>query len=308
MSNSTGSMFAAVLMAATFAGCSAQTKDDSVKTDNGKKAEAQAASNPDVSASDGGANADDARQKMILANRKLGPLRVGASAVPHAEMVNAVIPELKNQGIDVQVTIFEDYSLPDTAVVRGDLDANFFQTEPYLWRWRAAHGGELAVAGRIHVEPMAIWSKTVTNLSLVRDGARVALPRDPANLGRALYLLRKADLIDVDPAKGFEALIGDVTINKHKLKFDLQSAEKVTLLYGSDDLVLANGNYALEAKLPLSAALMREDETSPFPNVVVALQSKVNDPRIVALVAALRGPTVRKLINDNYNGAVIAVP
>lgn len=235
-------------------------------------------------------------------------LRIGATPVPQAELLQAVAPELKAQGVNLDVKIFEDYSLPNIAVARGELDANFFQTEPYLWRWRAAHGGPLIVVGRVHVEPMGLYSRKLAGpgaLAKIRDGAVVVVPSDPANLGRALFLLQRAQLITLDPAKGLDANIGDITENPHHLRIREESPDKLAGLLGSVDLAAINGNYALEAKLPASSALLRESADSPFPNVVVAREDRATDPRVVALVAALRGPTARKFMQDKYGGAVV---
>lgn len=236
------------------------------------------------------------------------PLRVGATREPHAALLRAVEPELKAQGVTLAITVYEDYLTPNSDVARGALDANFFQTEPYLWRWRAAHMAPLVVAGRVHVEPMGLYSRKLTaalGLSKIRDGAIVAVPQDPANLGRSLMLLQRAGLLEVDDRRGLDAAVPDITSNPHQLKFRELPAEKMMAELGSADLVALNGNFALEAKLKPADALYREGADSPFPNVVVAREDHAQDPRVVALVAALRGPTAQKLMADKYEGAAL---
>ena len=233
------------------------------------------------------------------------PLRVGATSVPHAELLRAVQPELKAQGVSLEIRVYEDYGLPNIDVARGALDANFFQTEPYLWRWRAAHMRPLVVVGRVHVEPMGLYSKKLRDLAKVRDGAVVFVPQDPSNLGRALALLRHAGLIEVDERRGLDAILGDITANPHKLRFKQLPPDRLAEQLGSADLVVLNGNFALQAKLPADYALYREGPDSPFPNVVVTREELQNDSRIKALVAALRGATARKLLLEKYAGTAV---
>src|SRR5471030_194369 len=167
------------------------------------------------------------------------------------------------------IVVYEDWSITNIDVARAALDANFHQTEPYLWRWRAAHGAPLVVAGRVHIEPMGIYSTKLKALTEIHDGGVVAVPDDPANLGRALALLKKAEVEQL----------------------------------GSSEIVVVNGNYALEGNL--APPLFREGPDSHFPNVVVTREDLVHDKRIELLVAALRGPTARQFLLEKYPGTAI---
>ena len=235
-------------------------------------------------------------------------LRVGATAVPHAMLLRAIAPELEAQGIKLDIRTYEDYGRPNTDVARGALDANFFQTEPYLWRWRAAHMQPLVVAGRVHVEPMGLYSRKLKETALlasVRKGGVVSLPDDPANQGRALFLLQKAGLLLLDERRGLDAMLSDITANPHDLKFRVLPAQRLADQLSSSDLVVLNGNFALEAGLKPEQALYREGSDSPFPNVVVCREELVTDPRVTALVAALRGPTAKRMLLEKFAGAAL---
>ncbi len=233
------------------------------------------------------------------------PLRIGATKVPHGDLIRAVTADLKSQGVEVELKEFDDYAKANIAVARGDLDANFFQTEPYLWRWRAAHGAPLVVVGKVHVEPMAIYSKKLKALSELKAGDAIALPEDPSNLGRALSLLEGAGLIKRAEGRGLDAGIGDIAENKLGLKFRLEPAQKVPEQLGTVAAAVINGNFALQAKLDPRGALYSEGADSLFPNVVVAREDHAADARIKALVEALRSPASRELIGKKYAGAVI---
>ena len=245
----------------------------------------------------------------VVAPRTLDkPLRVGTTRVPHGELVRAAA-ELKAQGIQVEVKEFDDYGRANTAVARGDLDANFFQTEPFLWRWRAAHGAPLVVVGRVHVEPMAIHSakfKSIAELTAgLKGGEVIAVPDDQSNQGRALALLQKVGLIRLDERRGLDAGIGDIVDNPHGLKFRVEPAQRVVEQLSTVAAAVVNGNFALQGKLDPKGALFSEGGDSPFPNVVVAREDRAADPRLQALVAALRGDQSQKLMQAKYAGAVI---
>jgi D-methionine transport system substrate-binding protein len=240
---------------------------------------------------------------MPPAAQAMQPLRVGATTVPQADLLRAVAPELERQGIKLSVVVYQDWSIPNIDVARAVLDANFYQNEPYLWRWRAAHGSPLVVAGRVHVDPVGIYSKKLKALAEVHEGAVVALPEDPANLGRALALLQKAALIYVDDRKGLDAGIGDIVQNGHSLKFHAVPGNRVIEQLGSAELAVVNGNAALQAGLPVP--LFSEGPDSRFPNVVVTREDLAHDKRVEALVKALRGPTARQFLQEKYPGQAI---
>jgi len=237
------------------------------------------------------------------------PLRIGTTKVPHGELVRAVAAELKAQGVNVEIKEFDDYGRANTAVARGDLDANFFQTEPYLWRWRAAHGAPLVVVGRVHVEPMAIYSAKFKSLAELQAGLKggesIALPDDESNLGRALAVLQKAGLIRLDERRGLDAGVGDIVENPHGLKFRVAPAQRVVEQLSTVAAAVINGNFALQGKLDPKTSLFAEGGDSPFPNVVVAREDRSADPRVQALVAALRGQESKKTMSAKYAGAVI---
>jgi D-methionine transport system substrate-binding protein len=236
------------------------------------------------------------------------PLRVGATRVPHAELLRAIAPELKAQGVELELREFDDYNRANTAVARGELDANFFQTEPYLWRWRAAHGAPLIVVGRVHVEPMALYSgklKSLNELVAMPAGQVIAVPDDAANLGRALFLLEHAGLLKLDDRRGLDAGLADIIENAHQLKLRPEPAQKVADQLGSTAAVVLNGNFALQANLSPASALYAEGADSPFPNVVVAREDHAADPRLKALTEALRSAKARELMQQKYAGAVV---
>ncbi|MDR1950509.1 MAG: MetQ/NlpA family ABC transporter substrate-binding protein [Spirochaetaceae bacterium] len=233
-------------------------------------------------------------------------LTVGATPVPHAELLNLVKPDLAAQGIELKVVEFTDYVTPNTALIAGDLDANYFQHIPYLGsnaEWNAA----LVSAFGIHIEPFGIFSASIRNIADLSDGATIAIPNDPTNEGRALLLLQSKGLITLKANVGLEATPQDITGNPKNLKFRELEAAQLPRSLGDVDAAAINGNYALEAGLnPARDALAIEGADSPYVNIVVVQKGKETDPRIKALEAALKSQKVKDYINTTWGGSVVA--
>ncbi|KKW67757.1 methionine ABC transporter substrate-binding protein [Lampropedia cohaerens] len=235
-------------------------------------------------------------------------LVVGATPVPHAELLEFVKPALKEQGVDLQVREFTDYVLPNSAVAEKQLDANFFQHQPYLTNFNKERGTDLVAVpnGGIHIEPFGAYSKKITSLESLRDGAVVAIPNDATNSGRALLLLDSAGLIKLKDRSNITATAVDIAENPKKLQFRELEAAMLPRALDDVDLALINTNFALEAGLvPTDDALLLEGEDSPYVNIIAARADRADDPAIAKLTAALRSEAVRAFIQEKYKGAVV---
>ncbi len=235
-------------------------------------------------------------------------LKVGASAVPHAEILNFVKPQLKAQGVDLQVREFSDYIQPNAAVEDKQLDANFFQHQPYLDSYNKDRKSSIVAVpgGKVHVEPFGAYSKKIKSISELKDGATIAIPNDPSNAGRALLLLQKQGLITLKDPRVITSTPIDIVKNTKKLKFRELEAALLPRALDDVDLALINTNYAIEAKLnPTKDALFIESADSPYANFIAARRDRINDPSIQKLVKALHTPEVKKFIEDKYKGAIV---
>ena len=235
-------------------------------------------------------------------------LKVAATAVPHAEILNFVKPQLKAQGLDLQVKEFSDYVQPNAAVEDKQLDANFFQHQPYLDSYNKDRKSSLVAVpnGKIHVEPFGAYSNKIKNVKDLKDGATVAIPNDPSNGGRALILLAKQGLIELKDPKSLTPTPLDVVKNPKKLKFKELEAPLLPRALADVDLALINTNYAIEAKLnPTKDALFIEGADSPYTNIVVARKDRANGADIAKLMSALHSADTKKFIQDKYKGAVV---
>ena len=234
-------------------------------------------------------------------------LTVAATAVPHAEILKAVTPDLKAQGIDLQVKVFNDYVQPNLQVDQKLIDVNYFQTLPYLNAFNAERGTKLVPVVGVHVEPFGAYSRKVKAIADLRQGAVIALPNDPTNTGRALILLHKNGLITLNNPNNIAATPKDIVANPRDFVFKELESPSLPRVLGEVDLALINTNYALDAGLnPQSDALIIEGPDSPYLNYLVARPDNRDDPRIKALATALTSQKVRDFIAATYKGAVIA--
>lgn len=235
-----------------------------------------------------------------------GPLVVGATAVPHAEILEFLKPTLAAAGTLIEIKVFNDYVQPNTQLVEGGLDVNYFQTKPYLDEFNAARGATLVTVAGVHVEPLGAYSRRFDTLAELPDGADVAIPNDASSIGRSLILLQTAGLIRLnDPTDPLQSL-RDIAANPKNLRFrELESATLPRVL-DQVDMAVINTNYALDAGLnPRADALTLEGGDSPYVNYLVARTENQSDPRVQALATALRSQAVRDFIAEKYDGAVV---
>ncbi len=241
--------------------------------------------------------------------KKASTLKVGATSAPHAEILEQVKPVLAQQGITLEITVFTDYPLINTAVAEGTLDANYFQHQPYLDSYNQNNGTNIVSAGAIHYEPMAAFGGKTSSLEELKEGSVVAVPNDETNEARALLLLEAQGLIKLPENAGLSVTVTDITENPKNLTFKELNAEQLPRSLEDVDLAVINGNYALEGGLKLSDALAFEAADSlaaeTYANIIAVRSGDENKAEIKALVAALQSETIRKFIIDKYQGAVV---
>ncbi|MEE1113748.1 MAG: MetQ/NlpA family ABC transporter substrate-binding protein [Eubacterium sp.] len=281
-------VFATVLTAGTLAGCGS-----SAATATSAAASTSAAS---TSAAAEGDNV----------------ITVAASETPHSEILAEAAKILKEQGYDLEVTVFEDYVQPNNVVESGEFDANYFQHINYLNSFNEENGTHLVIAdnGKIHYEPFGIYAGTKSALADIADGDSIAIPNDTTNEARALLLLQQEGLIKLKDGVGVTATVNDVEENKLNLNLVEVEAAQVSKQLPSVAFGVINGNYALEAGLNVGTdALAIEaadgDAIQQYVNVIAVKEGNESSPKIKALVDALKSDEVVKFIEDNYEGAVV---
>lgn len=235
-------------------------------------------------------------------------IKVGATAVPHAEILEQVKPILEKQGITLEIVEFNDYVQPNIALNDKELDANYFQHEPYLKNFIKEHPEcKLANAAGIHIEPMGIYSHKIKSLDELKDGATISIPNDPTNGGRSLLLLQKAGIIKLKDGVTEEATVKDIAENPKHLKFQEVEAAQVPRTIDDVDAAIINSNFAMQINLdPTKDAMFIEDSTSPYVNIVAVRDGDQDRPEIQALIKALQSQEIKDFIKEKYNGAVVA--
>jgi D-methionine transport system substrate-binding protein len=235
-------------------------------------------------------------------------LKVAASAIPHAQILEFIKPQLRARGIDLQVKVFTDYIQPNLQVEERQLDANFFQHQPYLNAFNKEHGTHIVAVpnSAVHVEPFGAYSHKIMQVAQLKNGARIAVPNDPSNSARSLLLLQKQGLIKLKDPSNIFATAHDIVWNPKHLQIRELEAATLPRVLDDVDVALINTNYALAAGLdPRKDALFIEGSDSPYANLVAARPDNANSPAIRELVAALRSPEAKKYVADTYHGAVV---
>lgn len=237
-------------------------------------------------------------------------ITVAATAVPHAEILEAAKPILAEQGYDLQITVFDDYVQPNEVVEAGDIDCNYFQHIPYLNSYNEERGTHLVSVGEIHYEPIGIYAGTENDLSNIPDGADIAIPNDTTNEARALLLLQDNGIITLKEGAGIDATINDIAENPHNINFVEMEAAQVSKVLGEVAFAVINGNYALDAGLNAQTdALASETSDSlaaqTYVNVVVVKEGNEDNEGVKTLVNVLKSDDIKKFIEETYEGAVV---
>ncbi|AGX06075.1 MULTISPECIES: MetQ/NlpA family ABC transporter substrate-binding protein [Bacillaceae] len=252
-----------------------------------------------------GGNADSGKEET-------SKLVVGASNVPHAEILEEAKPLLEEKGIELEVVTFQDYILPNQALNSGELDANYFQHIPYLEAQIEENDYDFVNAGGIHIEPIGVYSKKYKSLDELPDGAKVLMSNSVADHGRILTMLEKEGLITLkEGVDKIKATIDDIETNEKNLEFDTEyEASLLPQIYNNDegDAVLINSNYAIDAGLnPIEDSIAIEDKESPYVNVIAVKSGDEDKEAVKALVEVLHSKEIQDFILEKYEGAVVPV-
>ena len=237
-------------------------------------------------------------------------ITVAASATPHAEILEEAKTLLKDKGYELEVKVFDDYVQPNNVVESGEFDANYFQHVPDLEQFNEEKGTHLVVAGKIHYEPFGIYPGTKKDLKDIAKGDKIAVPNDTTNEARALLLLQDNGIIKLKDGAGIKATVNDIEENPNNIEIVELEAAQVPRVVNEVAYVVLNGNYALEANYTVKKdALAYEKSDSEaaktYVNVIAVKEGNENSEKIKALVDVLKSDSIKKFINEKYDGAVI---
>lgn len=239
-------------------------------------------------------------------------ITVGASNIPHAEILEKAKPILEEEGIELTIDTYQDYVLPNKDLDSGDIDANYFQHIPYLESQIADHEYDFVNAGGIHIEPIGVYSKKYDSLEELPEGATILMSNSVADHGRILTLLEAKGLIKIkEGVEKTAATLDDIEENPKNFEFDYEyEAALLPQLYENEegDAVVINSNYAIDSGLkPLEDSIAIEDKESPYVNVIAVNSGDEDNEAIQALVEVLRSEEIQDFILEEWGGAVVPV-
>ena len=240
------------------------------------------------------------------AQSELEVVKVGATATPHGEILEALEKDFEDEGIKVEYVNFDDYVMPNIALDSGDIDANFFQHKQYLEQENEEKGYKIVSAGDIHSEPMGVYSTKYKSLDEIPEGGEIVIPDDPTNGGRALILLEKNGLIKLDDNTNLSATEANIVENPKNLKFTAMQAVNIPSAYADLDAGVINSNYALTVDLnPSKDSIVMEGNDTPYVNIVAVKEENKDKESIKKLIKVLTSENAKKFIEEKYKGAVV---
>lgn len=239
-------------------------------------------------------------------------IKVAASAVPHAEILEAAKSLLEEKGYTLDVVVFDDYIQPNEVVESGDFDCNYFQHIPYLESFNTDRGMHLVNAAGIHYEPLGIYPGTETDLSAIKEGATIAVPDDETNEARALLLLQANGIITLKEGAGLLATVRDIVENPYNVEIVELEASQIPRTLPDVSFGVLNGNYAMQAGLNAQKDALAYETTDSeaaqtYVNVIAIREGSENHKDIQALIEVLQSDEITQFINDTYQGAVVPV-
>jgi D-methionine transport system substrate-binding protein len=234
------------------------------------------------------------------------PIKIGVTGGPHAQIMEFVKKIAEKDGLKIQVVEFSDYVQPNAALAAGDLDANSYQHLPYLDAQIKDRGYKFTNVGYTITFPMGIYSKKVKTLSELKQGARVGVPNDPTNGGRAILLLQAQGILKLKPDAGLKATPLDIVDNPKKLKIVELDAAQLPRSLADLDAAAVNGNYAESAGLnPIKDAIAMEGPKGPYANLIAVRTEDKNKPWVAKLIKAYHSPEVKQFVNNEFKNSVL---
>ena len=234
-------------------------------------------------------------------------LKVGATPVPAAEILEFVKPILAQKGIDLQIQSFTDYVVPNVSLAEKSSDANMYQHKPFMDNTNAQKGYNLVSIAPIYVVPLGFYSLKYQDLDSIPEGSTIAIPGDASNMARAFILLHDNGLIKLSDSSNLNVSEIDVIENPKKFIFKPMEAASLPLILDSVDAAVINANYALQAKMSIKQAFFHENDKSAYINVLVAREDNKDDELVLALRDALLSPETKAFILEKYQGEIIPV-
>ncbi|RQD67970.1 MetQ/NlpA family ABC transporter substrate-binding protein [Campylobacter hepaticus] len=241
---------------------------------------------------------------LNLSNLLAASITIGVTPNPFANLLELMKNDFQNKGYELKIIEFSDYILPNRALEEKELDANLYQHKSFLEAYNAKRNANLIATTPVIIAPIGIYSKKIKNLQDLKKGSKVAIPNDATNENRALELLEKAGLINLNQ-NSLKTLL-DINKNPKNLKFIELKAAQLPRSLDDVDIAIINSNYALDAGLnPSKDTLFREDKNSPYVNYVVVRSEDKNSIKTQIIDEILRSDKFKAIIDEYYKDILI---
>ena len=276
----------------------------------GQKAETKAESEKQTEAASEKAGETEKATEKAEAGETV-KIKIGATPSPHAEILEAAKDALKKKGVEIEIVTYNDYVQPNLATDQGEIDANYFQHLPYLEEFNKEKNTKVVSVGKIHYEPFGIYAGQSKDLKEIKDGAKIAVPNDTTNEARALLLLQDNGIIKLKDGAGLTATKQDVVENPHNIELYEVEAAQIPRSLDSVDFACMNGNFALQANLKPSDALVVEKADSEaaqtYANIIAVAEKNKDAEWAKTLVEVLQSKEIQDFINKKYDGGVVPI-
>lgn len=246
---------------------------------------------------------------IACSSDKNNKLVIGVSPIPHEEIVSKIKEDLKKDGIELEIVVFNDYVQPNLALKDKSLDANFFQHVPYMEEFGKKNNIDMVSVAKVHVEPLKIYSSKIKNLSELKnlEKVEILIPNDPTNRGRSLILLETAGILKLVDNKKLDSSLEDIKSIDKKYNITELNAEQIGPRLDEVHLAVINTNNALASNISKEKAVFVEGSESPYANIITVLKGNEKNEKILKLIKAIQSEKVRNFINSKYNGEVVPV-
>ena len=291
------------LAVVSLAACGGQKADTKTETKKETEAGSEKATENEKAAE------SEKATEAAAASGETVKIKIGATPSPHAEILEAAKDALKKKGVEIEIVTYNDYVQPNIATDEGQIDANYFQHQPYLDDFNKENNTHVVSVGKIHYEPFGIYAGKSKDLKNIQDGAKIAVPNDTTNEARALLLLEANGIIKLKDGAGLTATKQDIVENPHNVEIYEVEAAQIPRSLDSVDFACMNGNFAIQANYKPSEALAAEKSDSEaaqtYANIIAVAEKNKDAAWAKTLVEVLTSKEIRDFINKKYEGGVV---
>jgi D-methionine transport system substrate-binding protein len=234
-------------------------------------------------------------------------IKVGIVGDTDVEIWKVVAAEAKKHHLQIETVAFSDYLIPNEALERKEVDANAFQHKPYLDNQIKSRGYHIVAVGNTAIWPIGLYSRNHKSVADLPKGAKIGVPNDPSNEGRALFLLQSQGLIKLKPGTGILATVADIAANPKQIEIKEFDAGIVGRSIDQLDAGVVNTDWAIKSRLDLKKERIAQEpiKGNPYANFIAVRQADAKAPWVKTLVAAFQTEATKQALAKFYKGTAV---